>query len=105
MIARIWHGWTTFENVSNYEELIKEKVFPSIEKKKISGYRKISLLKRTLKDEIEFITIMQFDNLNCIKNFMGENYAQSYVPNKARQVLYRYDNMPQHYEIVDEIRY
>ena len=105
MIARIWHGWTTFENASKYEELLKKEVFPSIEKKKISGYRKISLLKRTLKDEIEFITIMQFDNLDCIKNFMGENYEQSYVPEKARQVLSRYDNTSQHYEFVDEIRY
>ncbi len=105
MIARIWHGWTTFENASKYEDLLKKEIFPSIEKKMIRGYRKISLLKRTLKDEIEFITIMQFDNLNCIKNFMGENYAKSYVPEKARQVLSRYDNTSQHYEIVDEIRY
>lgn len=42
MIARIWHGWTTFENASKYEELLKKEVFPSIEKKKISGYRKIT---------------------------------------------------------------
>lgn len=105
MIARIWHGWTSIENAPKYETLLKSEVFPSIEDKKIEGYRNISLLKRTLKDEVEFITIMRFDSLDCVKNFMGEDYERSYVPEKARQVLSRYDNASLHYEIIDEIAY
>jgi regulatory protein YycI of two-component signal transduction system YycFG len=57
MIARIWHGWTTLENARIYENLLRDEVSPSIENKKVEGYRKISLLKRFMKDEVEFITI------------------------------------------------
>lgn len=62
MIARIWHGWTTYENADAYENLLKNEIFPAIENKKVKGYRKISLLKRPLEKEVEFITIMIFDN-------------------------------------------
>lgn len=105
MIARIWHGYISIENALKYETILKNEVIPSIEDKKIEGFRNISVLKRTLKDEIEFITIMRFDNLKCIRNFMGENYERSYVPERARQVLSRFDHTAQHYEIINDINY
>jgi len=105
MIARIWHGWTTKENAPVYENLLKTEVFPSIEKKNAKGYRKISLLKRVLKNEVEFITLMLFDDLNAVKEFAGEDYEKAYVPPKAREVLSRFDQSSQHYEIINEIIY
>lgn len=105
MIARIWHGWTTLENAGIYEDLLQNEVFPSIENKKVKGYTKISLLKRMLKNEVEFITIMLFDNLNAVKEFAGEDYEKSYVPQKARQVLLRHDESSQHYELIHETDY
>ena len=105
MIARIWHGWTTFENADTYENLLINEIFPSIKNRNIKGYRKISLLKRLLKDEVEFITIMIFDNLNSVKEFAGEKYEQSVVPPKAQKVLKRHDEFSQHYEIVNEFNY
>lgn len=105
MIARIWHGYTTLENAGIYENLLRDEVFPSIENKKVKGYRKISLLKRILKDEVEFITLMLFDDLKAVKDFAGEEYERSYVPEKARKVLSRHDESSQHYEIINEIDY
>jgi heme-degrading monooxygenase HmoA len=105
MFARIWHGWTTKANAPVYEELLRNEVFPSIEKKNVKGYRKISLLKREHKDETEFITIMLFDNIVAVKEFAGEDYEKSYVPPKAREVLSRHDETSQHYEIINEIEY
>ena len=105
MIARIWHGWTTHENADAYENLLKTEVFPSIENKKVKGYRKISLLKRSLKNEAEFITIMLFDNIESVKEFAGEDHEKSYVPDKARAILSRFDDRARHYEIIDEINY
>jgi hypothetical protein len=105
MIARIWHGWTTFENAETYESLLRNEVFPSIENRNIKGYRKISLLKRSLQNEVEFITIMIFDNLNAVKKFAGEEYKKSYVPRKAQDVLLRHDKFSQHYEIINEFNY
>ena len=105
MIARIWHGWTTFGNADVYELLLKSEVFPSIENKKVKGYKKISLLKKVMKDEVEFITIMIFNDLESVKEFAGEDYEKSYVPDKARQVLSRHDERAQHYEIINERSY
>ncbi|MBN1158325.1 MAG: hypothetical protein JXA61_03000 [Bacteroidales bacterium] len=105
MIARIWHGWTTPENAGIYEDLLRKEIFPSIENKNIKGYRKISLLKRALGSEVEFITIMVFDSLDGVKEFVREDYEKSYVPQKARQILLRHDESSQHYEIINEIQY
>ncbi|MBL7852699.1 MAG: hypothetical protein JNN04_17475 [Cyclobacteriaceae bacterium] len=105
MIARLWHGYTLPQNAAAYETLLRTEVFPSIEQKQIKGYRKISLLKRPLGEEVEFITIMLFDDLVSIKNFMGEDYERSYVPEKARALLSRHDERSQHYEIIHEVRY
>lgn len=105
MITRIWHGWTTHENAPVYENLLKTEVFPSIENKQVEGYRKISLLKNVLEDEVEFITIMLFDSLEAVKAFVGEDYETAYVPPKARQVLSRFDERSQHYEVIEERNY
>jgi hypothetical protein len=105
MIARLWHGWTTKANANVYEELLKREVFPSIGAKKVIGYRKISLLRRELEDETEFITIMLFDNIEAVKEFAGNDYEKSYVPPMARTVLSGHDEKSQHYEIVHELIY
>ena len=105
MIARIWHGWTSFENADTYEDLLRTEIFPSIENRNIKGYRKISLLKRLLENEVEFITIMIFDSLNAVKDFAGEDYEKSYVPQEAQEVLLRHDDLSHHYEIIKEYHY
>ena len=105
MIARIWHGYTTFENADAYENLLRTEVFPSIERKSVKGYKKISLLMRILDKEVEFITIMLFDDIQSVKQFVGEDYEMSYVPEKAREILSRHDERSQHYEIIEEIAY
>ena len=57
------------------------------------------------KNEVEFITIMIFDNLNSVKEFAGTDYQNSYVPSKAKQLLLRHDKSSQHYEIRNENEY
>jgi len=105
MIFRIWHGWTAPENADVYENLLKKEIFPAIAAKNVSGYRGIQLLRRQLSKEVEFITIMQFDSLESVKQFAGEDYEKSYVPDKAKQVLSRHDDKSQHYEIKESIMY
>jgi len=48
---------------------------------------------------------MIFDNLSAVKEFAGEKYEQSYVPQKAQHVLLRHNKFSQHYEIVNEYYY
>lgn len=99
MVARIWHGYTTASNADAYEDLLKTDVFPGIENKNINGFKSIQLLRRPLGPEVEFITIMQFTSIGNIKAFAGDDYEKAYVPAKAREILSRFDERAQHYEI------
>jgi heme-degrading monooxygenase HmoA len=101
MIARLWHGWTTPQNADAYETLLKTEVFPGIAAKNVAGYRGIELLRRPLEGEVEFVTVMRFDSWEAVKAFAGEDHETAYVPAKARQVLARFDERSQHYEVRD----
>ena len=101
MICRLWRGWTTPENAAAYERIVRGEVIPDIEARKIPGFRHIDLMKRDLDGEIEFQTLMWFDDLDAIKTFMGEDYSVSHVPLEARAVLNSFDDRASHYEVID----
>ena len=98
MITRVWHGWTTRANADGYEHLLRTEIFAGIAARRIEGYRGISLCRRELDEEVEFVTIMWFDSLDAVRAFAGENYEQAVVPPKARAVLRRFDDVSAHYE-------
>ena len=58
-------------------------------------------MRRELGDEVEFQTLMWFDDLEAIRAFVGEDYAVSHVPAAARAVLTRFDERAAHYEVID----
>jgi len=99
MISRIWHGWTTPGNADAYEALLKEEVFTGIRNRQIAGFREIQLYRRSLGDEVEFVTVMWFDSLDAVRAFAGEDYEVAVVPAKARALLSRFDARSQHYEV------
>jgi hypothetical protein len=105
MIVRVWHGWTTPEKANAYERLLKTEIFPGIAAKKTSGYRSITLLRRPAGDEVEFATVMEFDDWDAVRRFAGEDYEQAYVPPKAREILKRFDDRSRHYEQRDRRDY
>jgi heme-degrading monooxygenase HmoA len=102
MISRIWHGWTNPVNADTYEALLKEEIFAGILGRRIRGFKNIQLLRRKAGKEVEFVTIMQFDSLDAVREFAGEDYEAAVVPAKARAVLSRFDHRSQHYEIREE---
>ena len=103
MINRIWHGWTTPENADVYESLLKKEIFSGIQNRGIPGCKGIKLLRRTVGEEVEFITIMLFDSIDAVRGFAGEDYEAAVVPPEARAVLSRFDERSQHYEISEEL--
>jgi antibiotic biosynthesis monooxygenase (ABM) superfamily enzyme len=99
MILRIWHGWTDPATADAYEALLKEEIFVGIGKRKIPGYDGIRLLRRNLDHEVEFVTIMTFQDLDAVRQFAGEDYEAAFVPDKARALLARFDQRSQHYQV------
>lgn len=104
MIARLWRGWTTHENADAYEALLKSEIFPGIAARNVAGYRGIRLLRRTAGAEVEFVTIMEFENLDAVRQFAGDRYEAAYVPAKAQALLSRFDQTSAHYEIRARLR-
>ena len=103
MISRIWHGWTAPANADAYEALLKSEIFVEIRERQIAGFRSIQLFRRMLGKEVEFITIMWFDNLEAVREFAGEDYEVAVVPPKARALLAHFDARSQHYEVRAEL--
>jgi heme-degrading monooxygenase HmoA len=101
MVCRIWHGWTSPQNAEAYEKVVRGDVIPGIEARRIPGFRQIDLLRHQAGDEVEFTTLMWFDNLEAVKQFMGEDYSVSHVPAAARSVLARFDERALHYDVID----
>jgi antibiotic biosynthesis monooxygenase (ABM) superfamily enzyme len=99
MIIRVWHGWTTPGNAEAYEALLRTEIFTGIAARGITGYRGIQLLRRSLPDAVEFVTIMTFDSVEAVRAFAGADYEQAVVPPKARALLQRYDERSAHYEL------
>ena len=101
MICRFWRGWTTLHNASPYEAVVRGEVIPGIEARRIPGFRHIDLMRRDLDNEVEFATLMWFDNFDAIRAFIGEDYAVGHVPASAQTVLLRYDSRATHFEVLD----
>jgi heme-degrading monooxygenase HmoA len=104
MIGRIWHGYTSRENADKYESLLKEEIFVGIRGRNIQGFQEIQLFRRDLDDEVEFITIMWFDSIESVRIFAGEDYEAAVVPPKARELLSRFDERSQHYEVRERLK-
>ena len=101
MICRLWRGWTTRENAAAYEAIVRGEVIPEIEARRILGFLSIDLMRRSTEDGVEFATLMWFDDLEAVKAFVGNDYEVAHVPERARQVLARFDERSAHFEVVD----
>jgi hypothetical protein len=44
---------------------------------------------------------MWFESLDRVKNFMGEDYQRSHVPDNAQAILKRFDARAKHFHILD----
>ena len=98
MIIRYWRGWTTPEQAHAYQEVLTQHVIPMIKGYNIAGFQKIESMRRDVEDEVEFATIMRFDCLDDVKEFVGEDYETAHIPDIARAVLKRWDERVIHYE-------
>jgi len=98
VIARVWRGWTAPENAHAYEEFLRTKMFPSIQR--VPGFLGAELLRREDAEEISFLTITRFDSLDAVRAFAGEDYERAVVEPAARLLLSRFDERSEHFQVV-----
>jgi heme-degrading monooxygenase HmoA len=98
MISRIWHGWTKPQHADEYEAMLRADVLPGIHR--ITGYQGAYLLRRNDGDEVEFVTITQFHDMEAVRRFAGDDYTRAVIHPAARRILTRFDERSAHYETV-----
>jgi len=98
MISRIWHGWTKAQDADEYERMLLADMLRGIAR--VAGYHGAYLLRRDAGDEVEFVTITQFDDLDAVRAFAGEDYTRAVIHPPARKLLTRFDERSVHYETV-----
>lgn len=102
-IIRTWKGWTSLKNAPIYEDMLINEVFPDVKRNGVEGLEKVSISTMEKNDEMEFFLVLQFDSLESVKMFAGDNYDVAYIPDNAKRVLSRYDETAQHYTLKEEL--
>jgi heme-degrading monooxygenase HmoA len=97
MIARHWRGWTAPENARAYEDFLRQRIFPALQR--IEGYRGGYLLRQGRGAEVEFIVLNFFESLDAVKRFAGEEYGTAVIEPEAKRLLQRWEETAQHYEV------
>ncbi len=97
MIARHWRGWTEVQDADTYENLLKQKVLPSL--KGIKGYLGGYILRNDGPREVEFVVLNLFDSLEAVKRFAGPDYTIPVFEPEARRLLCKAEPVAMHYEV------
>jgi heme-degrading monooxygenase HmoA len=98
LIARIWRGATKPEDADAYEAMLKPELLPGIGR--VTGFKGSHLLRRGMRGEIEFTTIMLWESVDAIRAFAGDDYELSIIPEERRKYLARHDEKSIHCEVV-----
>jgi heme-degrading monooxygenase HmoA len=99
MIARLWRGWAANQqNADLYEEFLRSTFLPTL--KEIDGYHGVSVLRRNVEDEIEFVTVTRFSSVDAIRKFAGDDYEAAHVAPRAKELLNRFDTRCLHLDLV-----
>lgn len=97
MIARVWSGWTIPENADEYERFVRENVLAALWE--IAGYRGGYILRREGGEEVEFMVLNLFEDLEAVKGFAGEEYEVAVIEPEARALLARGEPTARHYMV------
>ena len=99
MISRVWRGWTLPEHADAYEALLLTKMLPEIRDQQIPGYHGAYLYRRTVHEEVEFMTTLFFDSLEAVAAFAGPDYELAVIHPEAVGLLSRYEPRSTHFDV------
>jgi heme-degrading monooxygenase HmoA len=97
MISRHWIGTVKADKVQDYLAHLEHTVMPNLTSKK--GLRNAYYLKRDVKGGTEFLIVTEWDDVDSIKRFAGDDYEKAVVDPHARSMMITYDQKVRHYTI------
>lgn len=100
MIARLWKGIFQPGKENLYIQHLQTKTLPRLEK--TNGFIKMEYLQKEKASGIEFLIITYWESMYAIQQFAGDNpEAAVVVSNGSRKLMLSFDELVQHYEVVD----
>ena len=96
MITRIWHGRTRKGDADTYLAYIRQtglKDYTSI-----PGNISAKILRRIENDICHFYTVTEWDNIESIKQFAGEDYEKARYYSEDEKYLLEFEENVNHYE-------
>jgi antibiotic biosynthesis monooxygenase (ABM) superfamily enzyme len=80
MIASIWHGRTSRADAANCQQYLDGQA-SAVMARGVAGLRSIDILRRDVADdEVEFTTILMFDDWAAVDAFAGPDRTAAVIP-------------------------
>jgi heme-degrading monooxygenase HmoA len=98
MISRHWRGVAKTGEAANYIEHLKGDTFPKLSR--TSGFIGASILSKVVDQGVEFLIITDWESIEAIKGFAGEEVEIAVVPPVVEAMMIDYEREVRHFEIV-----
>ena len=96
IITRIWHGITKVDHAETYLKYVQDTGLKDYQA--IKGNLSARILRKIEGDICHFLTITEWDSIESIINFAGEDYEKAkYYPADEKYLL-EFEEMVAHYE-------
>ena len=96
MITRIWHGRTKATDADDYLRYIQTTGLADY--RATAGNLSAKILYRLEGEECHFLTVTEWDSVESIKGFAGDDYERARYYEEDRQYLLEFEETVQHYE-------
>jgi heme-degrading monooxygenase HmoA len=100
-IARHWIGVVREEMAAAYIRHLQEDTFKHLQQ--IRGFIKASILQRDISAGVEFLIVTEWESIDAIKKFAGDDPDIAVVPEVAQKMMIRFDKVVRHYEVMSEL--
>ncbi len=97
MISRHWRALARRGEADNYIRHLTHETFPKLGD--LPGFVRASIQKRELPTGTEFLIVTEWESLDAIKGFAGDDPETAVVPAKVQAMMLEFDARARHYEI------
>ncbi len=101
MVIREWRGRASPARMDAYPRHFRDHVIPAL--REVPGFAGAHLSWRTIGDSIEFLVLTQWQSMDAIRSFAGNDLEQAVVEPAAVAALLDFDSDVHHYEIIESV--
>ena len=98
MISRHWRGLAKAERADHYVAHLRAETLPQLST--ISGFVGTRILRRATDEGVEFLVVTEWDSLQAIERFAGEEAERAVVPEVVQDMMIDFDRTVRHYEVL-----